>query len=549
VIWAGSDDGLVHVSRDNAASWQNVTPKGLPKFVKITTIEDSPHRPGTAFMTGHRFLLNDFQPYIYKTTDYGKSWTRIAGGIPKDEIARSIREDIVRPGLLYLGTERGVWISFDDGRSWQKLQRNLPAVQVSDLAVTDHDLVIATTAAPSGCSTRSTCSARSTGKGGTTRSVQLFKPAPAVRGVDQGLIIDYFLPAEPQKLSIDILDPSGKVLRSFTGSNAEPKKSNDDDEEGGSAPPPAPKMKAGLNRFTWDMRYPGYAEFPGMVMWAARNRGPVVIPGQYRAQLTVDGVKQTQPFEIRVDPRVGNVASADLERRLELASQIRERVTEANEAVLLIRGIKQQLADLPRQTANARISRTSRRLDERLSAIEGRIYQVRNQSRQDPLNFPIMLNNKLAGLMGVVESAEAAPTEQSVAVFRQLSQQLGDELAQLSALLDRELDPLNKKLLQANLPAVERRPLQIPAETESPAPKPQRAPLSALQPLSGRLSRAAPPRLPRAAPKGHSRSWLAFSAALTGAVLALSKRPISRRTSSMPAFFATSPGRRPIPFT
>jgi hypothetical protein len=308
-------------------------------------------------------------------------------------------------------------------------------------------------------------------QGGTTRSVQLFKPAPAFRGVDQGLIIDYFLPAAPQKLSIDILDPSGKVLRSFTGSNAEPKKS-DDDEEGGPPKSPPPKMKAGLNRFTWDMRYPGYTDFPGMIMWSASNRGPVVIPGQYQAQLTVDGLKQTQPFEIRVDPRVGNVASTDLERRLELANQIRERVSQANEAVLLIRGIKQQLAGLPKQTTNARILKDARRLEERLSAIEGRIYQTRNQSRQDPLNYPIMLNNKLAGLIGVVESAEAAPTEQSVAVFRQLSQQLGDELARLDALLKRELDPLNQRLRQANLPIVERRALQI-VESAGKAAEPE----------------------------------------------------------------------------
>lgn len=474
VIWAGSDDGLVHISRDNAASWRNVTPRGLPKFVKITTIEDSPHRRGTAFMTGHRFLLNDFQPYIFKTTDYGKSWTRIANGIPADEIARSIREDVVRPGLLYLGTERGVWISFDDGRSWQKLQRNLPAVQVSDLAVTDHDLVIATHGRSFWVLDKIDVLRQIDRQGGTTRNVQLFKPAPAVRGVDEGLIIDYFLPAAPQKLSIDILGPGGKVLRSFTGSNAEPKKSNDDDEEGGSAPPPAPKMKAGLNRFTWDMRYPGYTEFPGMIMWAARNRGPVVIPGFYQAQLTADGVKQTQPFEIRVDPRVGNVASAELERRLELASQIRERVSQANEAVLLIRGIKQQLAAISRQTTNGHILKDAHRLEARLSAIEGRIYQTRNQSRQDPLNFPIMLNNKLASLMGVVESAEAAPTEQSSAVFLQLSQQLGDELAQLSTLLDRDLKTLNQRLRQANLPVVERRPLQIVEDSGSKVNEPEK---------------------------------------------------------------------------
>lgn len=461
VIWAGSDDGLVHITRDNARTWQDVTPKGVPKFLKITTVEDSPHRPGTAFLTGHRFLLDDFRPYIFKTADYGKSWTRISNGIPADEIARSIREDVVRPGLLYLGTERGVWISFDDGRSWQRLQRNLPTVQVSDLAVTEHDLVIATHGRSFWILDKIDVLRQLDRQGGTARAVQLFKPAPSVRGVDEGVMIDYFLPKPPEKLAIEILDPSGKSIRTFTGSAAETKaKSDDDDEEDGPTPPPTAKMKAGLNRFTWDMRYPGFTEFPGMIMWAARNRGPLALPGRYQVQLTADGVKQTQPFEIRIDPRAGNVASVNLARRFELANQIRERVTQANEAVLLIRGIRQQLDSLPNRTADKVILRDAERLEQRLGAIEGRIYQVRNQSRQDPLNFPIMLNNKLAGLLSVVESAEAAPTEQSFAVFRELSRQLDERIADLNKVLAENLPQLNQRLSRAQLPAIERRPLQ-----------------------------------------------------------------------------------------
>jgi hypothetical protein len=228
-------------------------------------------------------------------------------------------------------------------------------------------------------------------------------------------------------------------------------------------------MKAGLNRFTWDMRYPGFTEFPGMIMWAARNRGPVALPGQYQVRLTADGAAQDQPAEIRTDPRAGTVASADLERRFELASQIRDRVTQANDAVLLVRGIRQQLDAIRKQTQDKSILRDADRLDQRIGAIEGRIYQVRNQSRQDPLNFPIMLNNKLAGLMGVVESAETAPTEQSFAVFRDLSARLETELAALKSVLDKDLPPLNAKLRRANLPAIEQRQLVVPPETAAAA--------------------------------------------------------------------------------
>jgi hypothetical protein len=284
-------------------------------------------------------------------------------------------------------------------------------------------------------------------------------------------MIDYFLPKAVEKLSLDILDPGGKVIRTFAGSAAAPKKSDDDDEEPGSAPPPPPTLKAGLNRFTWDMRHPGFTEFPGMIMWSARNRGPVAVPGRYQAQLTVDGVKQIQPFEIRIDPRVRGASAADLERRFSFASQVRDKVSQANDAVLLIRGVKQQLGGLGKRTKNGAILTAARRLDQRLSAVEGRIYQVRNQSRQDPLNFPIMLNNKLAGLLGVAESAEAAPTDQSYTVFRQLSGQLDQELAQLNTLLDRDLGQLNQALSQANLASVERRPLEIKEEKVEEKPK------------------------------------------------------------------------------
>jgi photosystem II stability/assembly factor-like uncharacterized protein len=466
VIWAGSDDGLVHVTRDNGRSWQDVTPKSVPKYLKITTIEDSPHRPGTAFMTAHRFLLDDLKPYIFKTTDYGKTWTRISNGIPADEIAHSIREDVVRPGLLYLGTERGVWISFDDGLSWQRLQRNLPTVQVADLAVTDHDLVIGTHGRSFWVLDKIDVLRQLDRQGGTARAVQLFRPAPSVRGVDQGVTIDYFLPKAAQKLTLDILDPAGKVIRTFQGSNAEPKKTGGgEDEDEGPGPPPPPKMKAGLNRFTWDMHYPGFSEFPGMIMWAARNRGPLALPGTYRARLTADGATQTQPFEIRLDPRVTGVAAADLERRMQFASQVRDKVSQANDAVLLIRGVRQQGDQLRKRTSDPAILADLARLEQKLGAIEGRIYQVRNRSSQDPLNYPIMVNNKLAALLGVVESGEAAPTEQSFTVFRLLSAQLDRELAELDRVLAADLPPLNERLRRANLPPVERTPLRFDPAT------------------------------------------------------------------------------------
>ncbi|MFL6786317.1 MAG: VPS10 domain-containing protein [Sphingomicrobium sp.] len=459
VIWAGSDDGLVHVTRDNGRTWQDVTPKSFPKYLKITTIEDSPSRPGTAFLAGHMFLLDDMRPYLFKTTDYGKHWTSIAKGIPADEIVRSVREDPARPGLIYLGTERGVWVSFDDALSWQKLQRNLPVAQVADLAVTDHDLVIATHGRSFWVLDNIDVLRQLDRK--SSKGLQLFRPAPAVRGADPGVMIDYYLPKTPAKLTIDILDSSGKVIRSFQGAAEKEKKEGEEadaDDDFGPKPVPKPSIKPGLNRYTWDMHYPGFTEFKGMVFWAGRNRGPLALPGQYQVRLTVDGQAQLQPAEIRLDPRVKGVTQADLQKRFDLASRIDQKVSQANDAVLLIRGIRSQIDATLKKTSDPAVRAAAEQLGQRLAAIEGRIYQVQNRSSQDPLNFPIMLNNKLAALAAVVEEGESAPTEQSYAVFADLSARLDRELSGLDQLLAADLPPLNAKLSASHLPPIERRP-------------------------------------------------------------------------------------------
>jgi photosystem II stability/assembly factor-like uncharacterized protein len=460
VIWAGSDDGLVHITRDDGRTWANVTPKIFPKYLKITTIEDSPSRPGTAFLAGQMFLLDDMRPYLFKTTDYGKHWTSIASGIPADEVVHSIREDTVRPGLLYLGTERGVWVSFDDGRSWQKLQRNLPVTQVADLAVTDHDLVIATHGR-SFWMLDNIDVLRQLNAGTGNKSLHLFRPAPAVSGVDPGVIIDYYLAKTPAKLTIDILDSSGKVIRSFTGAAEKPKKEGEDAaaaDDSGPKPIPKPTIKPGLNRYTWDMHYPGFAEFKGMVLWAAENRGPRALPGQYQVRLTVDGQTQVVPAEVRLDPRVKGVGQADLQKQFDLASQIEAKVGQANGAVLLVRGVRAQIEATLKKTSDPAIHRSAEQLQQKLGAIEGRIYQTQLRSDEDPLNYPIMLNNKLAALAGVVEDGEAAPTAQDYTVFGDLSQRLDRELAALDQTLSTDLPPLNARLAAAHLPPIERKP-------------------------------------------------------------------------------------------
>lgn len=465
VIWAGSDDGLVHVTRDNGATWSNVTPSGVPDYLKITTVEDSPHREGTAFVVGHRNLLGDQAPYVYRTTDYGRSWTRITAGLPDDEIARSIREDLERPGLLFLGTERGVWVSFDDGLSWQRLQRNLPAVQVSDLAVTEHDLAIATHGR-SFWIMPSIAFLRQMTPEVSRQRFHLFQPGPAIRGVDRGVAIDYFLRTPTDEVTVEFLDADGEVIRSFTGTAEDTVRREGDGGGWGRPAQGRPSVKAGMNRFTWDLRYPGYTDFPDMILWAARNAGPMAVPGTYTVRVRAGGQTQTQSFEVGLDPRIEGVTREHLQQRFDLAMQIRDEVSRANEAVLLIRGVNQQIDSTLAATDDAQVRTLAEDLRSTLAGIEERIYQVRNQSNQDPLNFPIQVNNKLAALLSHVESAEAPPTDASREAFTYLSGELDERITALESALDSGLPPLNQRLSQLGMDRIERTPLEVDEDAE-----------------------------------------------------------------------------------
>ncbi len=445
VIWVGSDDGYVQVTRDGGQSWRNVTPRDAPAFVRINTIEASPSTPGKAYVAAIRYLVdNDRSPYVWKTEDYGASWTKIVTGIPGDDFVRAVREDPKRPGLLYAASERTVYVSWDDGANWQQLTLNLPTVQVSDLVVEENDLVIGTHGR-SFWVMYNIAPLRQLNAQIAQADVHLFDPVDAVRGVADSVMAFYYLEEAVDTLTLDYLDAEGNVTRTFTGT------SEDEPEE----PAPTsgsfdseqrerkPSTKAGSHSFRWDLRYAGYTDFEGRIFWAASNRGPRAVPGRYQVRLTVGNVSQSQEFEVQLDPRLrGTVTVAQLQERFDLAVQIRDRVSAANEAVVQIRDIKAAVDDRLQQTDDRAIERQGATVKEKLSAVEQEIYQVKNQSRQDPLNFPIKLNNKLAALMGTVESAEAPPTDQSQRVFQHLSNLLQAELDRLTMVLRIDLHGL-----------------------------------------------------------------------------------------------------------
>ncbi|HEV8357384.1 MAG TPA: glycosyl hydrolase, partial [Gemmatimonadales bacterium] len=509
VIWTGSDDGMVYVKPADG-NWLNVTPKDLPEWTRISMVEASPHARGAAYVAGNRYQLNDNAPYLWKTTDYGKSWTRIVTGISAGEFVRVVREDPVRRGLLFAGTERGVWVSFDDGARWQRLQRNLPPVPVHDLAVKEGDLVAATHGRAfwilDDISVLRQLAAEQ-----LQQDARLYKPRDTWRiafsfggassGWD-GASVQYWLKKGGQKLTLDFLDAKGAVIRSFSSEQdslaradslrgvarraeadavarrladslaalgvlpgaVKPDSMIEPPRQGFHyTPPPRVPNKPGMNRFNWNLRAPEPAAFEGLIMWAAGVSGPVIPPGAYSVRLTAGDKSETQPFAVLKDPR-SSATQADLDAQYEFLVRVRDKTSEANNAVRTIRNVKAQLADRKKRagTRGTALERVAASLEGRLSQVEGEIYQVKNRSGQDPLNYPIKLNNQIAALLGLAGGAEARPTSQSVAVFRLLSEQLDAELKKLGDLLGAGIGEVNAELTRLGLDRIAPSPAEIP---------------------------------------------------------------------------------------
>ena len=470
VIWAGSDDGVVHVTRDGGKNWTTVTPSGLPPFTRISLIEASPHDAGTAYLAGNRYQRSDRAPYVYKTNDYGKSWTKIVNGIPADDFPRAIREDKKRRGLLFLGTETGFYLSIDDGAVWQPLQTGLPVSPVHGIEVKNDDVVIATHGR-SFYLLQNIGVLRQVSRETTNEPVVLFDPSDATRSVSPGVAVDYYLKQAAEKVSIEILDAENQVIATFSGTPKDPAGSGrgrgDAQREaaegeageggggrgrgGGVARVP---IAAGMNRFTWNMRYPNARDFPGMILWSGSVQGPIAPPGRYSVRLSANNVTKTQQFAIVRNAAVPTVTDADLVAQFKLAKQINDKVTQANAAVIRIRSLKDQVAERAAKTSDASVKAAASTLTEKLTSVEGEIYQYRNRSNQDPLNYPIRLNNKLAALQGIVESGDSRPTDQSHAVFKELSARLDKELARLDALVTSDLATFNTALAAQNMDAV-----------------------------------------------------------------------------------------------
>ena len=451
-IWAGSDDGLMHITRDGGNTWTKITPPDMPKFSRISIIEESSHTPGTAYVAANRYQVDDRAPYVWRTRDYGKTWTKIVNGVANGHFARAVREDSVKEGLLFLGTEHGVYVSFDAGDNWQSIQLNLPDTPIRDLQLKNSDVVLGTH-----------------GRGfwilddydplreysdrTAVESLTLFNPHDAVRSA-QTAALQYYLGEEVDSVKTEIYDSEGNLVISVIGDSIAKKETevNPWYRTRTTGPPTTAK---GLNRWEWNLRYKGATMFEGIIIWSGRpQNGPKAPPGTYEARVTVNGITKSAKFNVKMDPRLEGVTEQDLREQFQLASQIRDRTSAANEAVIQIRHIRDQIDDRLEKTNDRRIRKMSSDLMGNLTKIEEALYQTKNESGQDPLNFPIRLNNRLASLRRSVENGDAKPTDGAYKVFGELSAELDGHLEALDGELTQRLNPLNSRLTSKQLEPV-----------------------------------------------------------------------------------------------
>ena len=499
LIWAGSDDGLIHLTKNGGQNWDNVTPKAMPEWGTVSMIEASPSDAGTAYVAVERHKMDDFTPYIFKTSDFGKSWTTLVKGIPKDDYVHAVRVDPKRKGLLYAGTERGVYVSFDDGANWQGLQLNLPMAPINDLIVKGDDLALATHGR-SFWVLDDLSPLRQWNEGIQSNDVHLFTPAEANhttfsgsffgpsgaagQNPPAGAVIYYDLKTEikkPEKkdekksesaaksndnasgesepespVKIEILDGSGKVIRTYPPKHP-PAPEGD---EGFRRPKPEElPTEAGINRFVWDLHYEPIPRIPNSPLWGGSTDGPLALPGDYQVRLTVNGKSQTEAFKIVPDPRL-KVTAEDLKKQFDLMQQILGKVTEVHDAVRQIRDVRAQMTTLNKRLTeeknpNAKaVADAGKDLDKKMTVVEEALIQTKSKSGQDVLNYPIRLNNLLVALGGVVSSADAAPTKQDYEMYDDLSKQADEQLAKWKEIVNTDVAAYNKVAQEKAIPVL-----------------------------------------------------------------------------------------------
>ncbi|MGB5203721.1 MAG: glycosyl hydrolase [Eudoraea sp.] len=456
LLWVGSDDGLIHVSRNSGESWENVTPSGMPEWSMINSIEPSAFDEGTCYVAATRYKLGDFEPYLYKTNDFGKTWIKITNGINKEHFTRVLREDPKRKGLLYAGTETGMYISFNDGQNWEAFQLNLPIVPVTDLTIKDDNLIVATQGRSLWIIDDLTVLHQvDTSK--KNAATILYKPKDAYRTKGRaasepsktegqnhpgGVVTQFYIKDWDKKDSIALtyMSISGDTLANFsTYSTKKDKKL---------------KVKNEGNTHVWDTRGKGAEKLEGMILWSANLEGAKAVPGSYKVYLNRNGTSISETFTILPDPRA-EVTVADMQMQYDFVSDVNATVDKAHQSIKKIRKITSQLDAFTKQykgnSATADLVEKAKEMKKGFEEIEKALYQTKNRSGQDPLNFPIRLTNKLAHLNSLASIDDFPPTEQDIAVKNELTTKINTQLRAFDAMVDKEIKEFNKAFNDLNL--------------------------------------------------------------------------------------------------
>ena len=455
LIWIGSDDGLIHLTRDGGNNWENITPPMMPKWLMINSIEPSPFDPAVCYVAGTSYKSGDFKPYLYKTSDYGKTWSLITKGIPSEHFTRVLRADPSKKGLLYAGTETGIYISYDDGLSWNPFQLNLPIVPVTDLTIKENSLIVATQGRSLWILDDLTV-LHQIDKNTINQPINLFKPKDSYRtqgsstkktsltqgsNLPNGVIVHFNLKDFDHKkdtLALYFKEQNGALIKKYSSTDKEDKL----------------EIKVGGNTFVWDTRYKGAEILDGMIFWSASFSGAKAVPGNYKVILEKNGITQEQSFEILPDPRT-EVTLSDMKRQFDFVNLVNASADKAHKAINNIRILRKKLKDFEMiykesKNMNALLIKAEK-LNHSLHEIEKALYQTKNKSNQDPLNFPIRLTNKLGHLNQLVTSNDFPPTDQDEIVRKLLTKKIDANLDEYKKLIKEDLKLFNEDFSKLKL--------------------------------------------------------------------------------------------------
>ena len=454
LMWVGSDDGLIHLTKDGGNNWDNVTPSNMPKWLMINSIEPSPFDPAVCYVAGTLYKTGDFKPYLYKTSDYGKTWSLITNGIKSEHFTRVLRADPEKKGILYAGTESGMYISFDDGNSWNSFQLNLPIVPITDLTIKVNSLIVATQGRSIWALDDLTV-LHQIDQNTVNKEINLFKPKTSYRtrgrggketltegtNLPNGVIVHFnvknFSP-DKDELSIHFKEHDGTIIKTY--------KSNDEIDK--------LEIKSGGNTFVWNTLYEGAEILDSMIFWSASFSGAKAVPGKYKVVLEKNGESQEQEFEILPDPR-SEVSISQMRLQFDFVNKVNATVDKAHKAIKNIRQIRKKLEEFDSNFSEnesvINLVEKAKQLNSSLTEIEKALYQTKNRSRQDPLNFPIKLTNKLGHLNSLVTSNDFPPTNQDELVRKELTAEVENHILKYQKLVSQDLKYFNEEFASLNL--------------------------------------------------------------------------------------------------